>query len=36
MVEVREVIKGVKTSEETIQAGVDFAGSVGKPFETKR
>ena len=30
MVEVREVIKGVRTSEETIRAGVDFARSVGK------
>jgi hypothetical protein len=36
LVEVREVIKGVKTSEETIQAGVDFAGSVGKePFRVE-
>jgi len=30
---VQEVIKGLKTSEETIQAGVDFVRSVGKePF----
>jgi 3-hydroxybutyryl-CoA dehydrogenase len=30
MMEVVEVIKGVRTSEETIQAGVDFVRKIGK------
>jgi 3-hydroxybutyryl-CoA dehydrogenase len=37
MMEVVEVIKGVRTSEETIQAGVDFVRKIGKePIRVER
>ncbi|MEW6377027.1 MAG: 3-hydroxyacyl-CoA dehydrogenase family protein [Thermodesulfobacteriota bacterium] len=37
MMEVVEVIKGVRTSEETMQAGVDFVRSIGKePIRVER